>query len=259
MKTSILSVSICIITTILVTSCSIINRQNGSGNVVKTNHAITGFNKLDVSTIFETVIIPSAEDKVTVEADDNLQKYITIELSDSTLYIKMIKHVNIGSYSSGKIYVYTKGISAITNSSVGKLSNEGTLTADDFTLNNNSVGNNNLKIKAKTIKIDNSAVGKTNLYLESEKLVFSNSAVGKTLLTGSCNEADIDNSGVGSFDAKNYSTQILHIKNSAVGSSDVTAQKEFYINNSGVGRLDVYGTGVIKQLDDSGVSKTRKH
>lgn len=259
MKTYITSSIIYIATLIILTSCSIINKQNGSGNVTTTQHSLTPFQKIDISTVFETVIVPASEEKLVVQMDDNLQQYIEIQNIDSTLTIKMKSHINIGTYSTGKLFIYTKGITAINNSSVGKLSNEGTLVADNFKLDNSSVGNNNLKIKAKNILINNSAVGKSNLYLECQSLSLINSAVGKTILTGFCNEAQINNSGVGSFDAKDYSTQILHLTNSAVGRSEVTALKEFYITNSGVGRLDLYGTGAIKQLDDSGLSKTKKH
>jgi hypothetical protein len=254
-----ISMSVLIITTLLLSSCYYINRQNGSGKVTKVEHLTTGFNKVDISIVFDAVIIPSSFEKVIVETDDNLQQYVIISNNDSTLNIQMKRNINIGMHSTGKIYVYTKGIKSITNSSVGNLTNEGTLTAASFILNNSAVGSCSLKIKATQATVDNSAVGKTNLYIEGTTLNFTNSSVGKTILTGSCTDTHINNSGVGKFDAQNFITQILHIVNSAVGSTDVTAEKEFYIDNSSVGRLDVYGNGTIKKLDDSGISKMHKH
>ncbi|MDP4204206.1 MAG: DUF2807 domain-containing protein [Bacteroidota bacterium] len=251
--------SILILTGLVISSCTYINRQNGSGKVIRVEHPAKGFNKVEISLVFDAVIIPGTDEKVVVETDDNLQQYVLVSNSDSTLNVRMKDNVNIGSHSAGTVYIYTKGITSINNSSVGKLTNDGTLTADTFDFSNSSVGNNDLKIKAKKIIINNSSVGKTNLFLDCNMLAFTNSAVGKTLLTGNCDDAHIDNSGVGSFDAQNFTTQVLHIVNSAVGSTDVNASKEIYIDNSGVGRLDVYGACVIKKLDDNGVSKTHKH
>lgn len=240
-------------------ACMYVNRINGSGNVTKAEHSVAGFNKLDIGIVFNAVIIPSQETKVVVELDDNLQQYVKINQSDSTLSIQMENGINIGKSSGGKIYIYEKGIREITNSSVGRLSNEGELTAATFRLTNSSVGNNDFRIKADTITIDNSSVGRTNLFLESRNLIFTNSSVGKTILAGYSTEARIDNSGVGSFDAKNLMTQVMHINNSAVGSTQITADKEFYIDNSGVGGLDTYGKGTYVKLDDSGITKTHKH
>jgi hypothetical protein len=244
---------------LLLNACVYMNRQDGSGNVIKTEHPVAGYNKLDISIVLNAVIIPSSTDKVVVELDDNLQQYVEINQSDSTLHIQMKKEVHFGRHADGKVYIFTKSLHNLNNSSVGNLTNEAMLTADNFVLTNSAIGYNDLKIKARNITINNSAVGKTDLYLQSEKLSLTNSAVGKTLLTGNCTNAVIENSSVGNFDAKNLTVQTLHINNSAVGSADVMADKEFYIENSGVGKLDIYGNGVIKKLDDSGISKIHKH
>jgi hypothetical protein len=254
-----ISMSVLVITGLLLSSCYYVNRHNGSGNVTRIEHPISGFNAVDISIVFDAVIIPSSFEKVIVEIDDNLQQDVLVSKIDSTLKIHMKNNTNIGRHSAGKVYVYTKGIKSLSNGSVGNLTNEGTLEAPTFNLNNSAVGTSSLKIKAAQTTIDNSAVGKTNLYVEGVALNFTNSAVGKTILTGSCIDAHINNSGVGTFDAQHFITQTMHIVNSAVGSTDVTADKEFYIDNSAVGRLDVYGKGVIKKLDDNGISKTHLH
>ncbi len=251
--------SLLIVFTVLGYSCTYANRQNGSGNVTKENRYVEPFNKLDLSLVFEAVIIPSAEEKVIVETDDNLQPYIIVENKNSTLSVKMKRNVNIGKHTAGKVYVYTKGIEALNNSSVGKLSNEDTLRAENFTLNNSAVGSTGLTIKAKSIKINNSAVGKTDVSLYCDNLSLNNSSVGKTDLRGSCRESQINNSSVGSFDSRSLITQILHITNSSVGKTDISAEKEFYIRNTAVGKLDIYGPGVIKKLEDHGIAKASRH
>ena len=243
------------------TSCSFnfSNRINGSGHVTRVEYRVEPFNKLDASIIFDAEIIPGNTEKVIVETDDNLQQYVIVESGANALNLKMKEHVNIGKRTAGKIYIYTKGVEVINNSSVGRLTSQDTLKANTFRLDNSSVGTTDLKIKAQTITVKNSAVGSTSLYLQSEKLDLDNSAVGKTELTGNCPQATIKNSSVGAFMAGNFITQVLHINNSAVGKTEIYAEKEFYIDNNAVGKLEIFGNGVIKQLNDNGIEKVKKH
>jgi hypothetical protein len=248
-----------VLATFLLSSCYFGPHINGSGHVVKKEYRASSFDKIDLSLIFNTVIIPSNEEKIIVETDDNLQQYVLIESEHGVLTVKMQSNINIGHKSAGTVYIYFKQLVSLDNSSVGKLSNVDTLKAGNFNLINSAVGNVELKFKTHTLTISNSAVGKTELYIHTDTLSLNNSAVGKTELRGSCVLANMDNSGVGYFGALDFTTQVLHLENSAVGKTDVRAEKEFYINNSSVGKLDMYGNGVIKQLNDSGISKSSKH
>ncbi|WP_243350184.1 GIN domain-containing protein [Parabacteroides sp. FAFU027] len=245
----------------LASACSFAfsNKVNGSGHVTRIGYRVESFNKIDISTVLDVVVIPGKEEKVIVETDDNLQQYVIVESGANALNLKMKEHVNIGKRTAGKIYIYTKGVEVINNSSVGRLTSQDTLKANTFRLDNSSVGTTDLKIKAQTITVKNSAVGSTSLYLQSEKLDLDNSAVGKTELTGNCPQATIKNSSVGAFMAGNFITQVLHINNSAVGKTEIYAEKEFYIDNNAVGKLEIFGNGVIKQLNDNGIEKVKKH
>jgi len=261
MKTNSSFILLLAVVATLGTSCSLnfSNRINGSGHVTRVEYRVESFNKLDASIIFDAEIIPGNTEKVIVETDDNLQQYVIVESGANKLNVRMKEHVNIGKQTAGKIYIYTKGLETINNSSVGRLMTKDTLMATEFRLDNSSVGTTDLQIKAQTITIKNSAVGTTTLYLQSDKLDMDNSAVGKTELTGKCPLSVIKNSSVGSFIARNLSTRILHINNSAVGKTEIYAEKEFYIENTAVGKLEIYGNGVIKQLEDNGIEKIKKH
>ena len=105
-----IAILVLILTGFLMTSCYYINRQNGSGRVIKVEHPVSGFNKINLGIIFDAVIIPSAAEKVIVETDDNLQQYVIVNKSDSTLNVQMKNNINIGHHSAGKIYIFTKSI-----------------------------------------------------------------------------------------------------------------------------------------------------
>lgn len=240
-------------------SCTFNNQVNGSGHVTRVEYRVEPFKNLNSSIVMDAIIIQGNTEKVIVETDENLQQYIIVESGSNSLNLRMKKHVNIGKRKAGKIYIYTKGLVMINNSSVGKLTTQDTLIATKFKLDNSSVGNTDVKIRAQYITVKNSAVGSTNLYLQCEDLDMNNSAVGKTELTGSSVVADIKNSSVGNFIARNLSTQILHIDNSAIGKTEIYAEKELYIDNTAIGKMDVYGQGVIKRINDKGMEKINRH
>ncbi len=231
-----------IIAFILLTTGCVFDGEHiaGSGNVIRNIHKVTSFNTLNLGVVFNVVIIPSDSEKVIVEADDNLQELVIVEKHDSILSIKMKPHLNIIKKSSGKIYVYIKGLVAITNESVGRLENEGVL-------------------KSGRIAINNQAVGKTKLKFESNDIIFNNSAVGKTELSGNCNNLKIKNSSVGEFNASELQCNYLDLENESVGKTSVFANKEMIINNSGIGSLDVYGHGIIKKISTTGIGSFKKH
>jgi hypothetical protein len=91
-----------------------------------------------------------------------------------------------------------------------------------------------------------------------DSLSLQNHAVGETILSGRCNDAVMNNQSVGNFDAKQFHCQEIHLINSAVGNASITADEAFYVTNSGVGHLTLYGKGIVKELQDNGISKTQR-
>lgn len=225
---------------VLLSSCSILNSEMGSGNVTKKTYETTTYNSLKLSTVFDVVLIPSESTKVIVETDDNLQQLVLIENNSNSLEVKMKDGYNIGSKTAGKIYVYFKELSSLRNASVGNLTNESILRANSLTIQNN-------------------AVGKTTLNITADSLNFENSAVGSTTLTGICRTFVFVNQAVGSSNMKELACDYLDLDNKAVGSTTVCVNKEAKISNSAVGSLDVYGSGVIKEITNNAVGKFTKH
>lgn len=225
---------------ILFASCVFKNVYKGTGNVTKQERIVNSFNTLDLSVVYDVVIIPSQYEKVIVETDDNLQKLVLIENHGNSLMIKMKENINIKKKKKGKIYVYTKELSKIKNSSVGNVTSLGKIKTHQFFLNNSSVGNTALKIKAEVIDINNRSVGNTEL-------------------AGACEKLEIKNSSVGNLNAKSLECQVLDLNNKSVGDAKFTAQKEMYIRNSGIGNLHVYGDGIIIKKRNWGIGNFVKH
>lgn len=245
---------------LLLLSCNYINRHtiSGSGHVVKQERKVTPFTQLNISVPLDVTIIPSNQNRVVVEIDDNLQSYVNVVPDGAWLSISVQKNINFSTRVKGKVEVYVDSLTVINNHSVGLLTMQDTLHVAHFKLDNHAVGKTDLQIDAKDITINNHSVGRLTLYLKADSVSLENDAVGETLLGGACNEATLKNHSVGNFDAKLFVCQILHITNSSVGNASVSANNAFYVKNSGVGRLTLYGKGDLKELHDSGITKTER-
>ncbi len=232
----------CSIIAVLLVSCNSLNTEGvmGSGKVTPKIYDVTHFKEIDISVVFDVVIVPSDTEKVIVETDENLQDLVLVENGKDKLIIKMKPLTNITKKTKGKITIYTTGLNKITNTSVGTLENEGVLNSKKMILNNSAVGNVNLKIK-------------------SEDLIFNNTGVGNTDLKGNSDNVTIKNSAVGNLDTVDLKSMNLDLQNHAVGNTVVFADKEITINNSAVGKLDVYGNCVIKEINNTAVGKFVKH
>lgn len=229
-----------IICALILTSCSILNAEKGSGNVTSENRQVSEFNSLELSSVFDVVLVPSDELKVVVETDDNLQELVVVENSGNTLVVKMKNGTNIAKKTVGKITIYLKEIDRINNSSVGNLENEGVLKSEQLTIENKSVGNMHLNLEVADFVLENCAVGEMNLM-------------------GNCKTVKIINKAVGDLNATDLQCDLLDLDNKAVGDASFTVNKETKIKNAGVGSLDIYGKGVVTEITGNSVGKFKKH
>jgi hypothetical protein len=250
----IVSIGICLF------SCNYMNGHtiSGSGHVVKQDRKVSSFTRLDISVPLDVTLIPSNQNRVVVEIDDNLQSYVTVVPDGSLLSISVQNNTGFSTKVKGKIEVYFDSLTALSNHSVGILTMQDTLHTTHFELDNHAVGKTYLQLDAKVVVVNNHSVGGLNLCLIADSLSLQNHAVGETILSGRCNDAVMNNQSVGNFDAKQFHCQEIHLTNSAVGNASITADKAFYVTNSGVGHLILYGKGIIKELQDNGITKTQR-
>lgn len=225
---------------ILLSSCSILNSERGSGNVTRETREVSEFNSLELAAVFDVVLIPSNEIKVIVETDDNLQELVIVENNGNSLVVKMKDQTNIAKKTAGKITIYLKDINRITNSSVGDIKNEGVLKSDHLTIMNKSVGDMHLNMEVGEFELENRAVGDMNVI-------------------GSCKTLQVFNKAVGDLNAKDLQCDFLDLENKSVGDASFFVNKEGKISNSAVGSLDVYGAGVINEMKGKAVGEFKKH
>jgi hypothetical protein len=228
-----------------------------SGVNVQKSFLLQPFTSLNVSVPMDVKIIPSNQYRIVMNVDSSLVPLISIHNENQLLQISLAKKEYFSTRSKGMIMVFVDSLYYLKNNSVGNVLFTDTLHVSHFNMVNEGVGNTSLMVVAPQLSIRNAAVGKFLVWLKTDSLNFINSAVGTTFLSGYSINSSIENSGVGSLNAKGLINQTLHMKNSGVGSAEVYAAKAFYVTNSAVGHLTLVGSGEMKELHDSGLSKTK--
>lgn len=202
----------------------------GNGKMVTRDVAVSSFDALKASGIYELKLTQGSTESVKIEADENLQQYFTVRNEGNKLVIDMkdLKNKNLNVKSKMKVYVSFKNLKEMDLSMVGNVTSTAALNFSDIDLKNSSVGNVALDLSATSLNLKNSSVGKVKL-------------------SGKAQNAVVKQSGVGSFDAGSFIVQTMKMDNSGVGNAEVNAEKELNVNETMLGRVKNKGAAPMKK------------
>jgi Putative auto-transporter adhesin, head GIN domain len=206
------------------------NNVVGSGNVTTENRTISSFNKIKLDGVANVFLKQSGEESVKVEADDNLQELIIVEVKDNVLHVKMRKNSNFKKSKKMVVYISFKNIDELHNSLVGNLESDGAIKLDK-------------------LKYISSAVGKSSMHIEVENLDMNISAVGNTELEGKAKNCSFVNSAVGNFDGADLEVETIKLRNSAVGNTTYNA-KNADVKNSAIGKTKNKNKNAAKAAEE---------
>ncbi len=108
-------------------------------------------------------------------------------------------------------------------------------------------------LKLKNFHFQSEGVGSISLLLNADSVKGSEDGVGSLKLAGKSIFADISDNGVGSLEADNYIVDVLHVNVNGVGAASVYANKEVYMQSSGVGGVRYHGPAKVMQSDADGI------
>lgn len=214
MRTAILSLLLAVF------SVSLAAAQTLSGNRVSRNFPVASFDALKVNGVVELNLVQGDKEGVTVDADENLQGYVTIANNGNTLEIDTKKLNNQQIKGNWKLYVtvHFRNINSLKVGTVGHVKNEGTLKMDN-------------------LKLDVSSVGNTSLRMDVQKLNLNSSSVGNIELAGSAKSAVMRNSSVGNLRAEGLKVGTLELHNSGIGNADINADNIASFQGSMLGKV----------------------
>lgn len=214
-------------------------KVKGSGNVVSLKRNVSPFQKIDVDGVFDIYLVQGKEESLVVETDDNIQQYIITKVEGNTLKIRNKNGISLTQTTKMNIYITFRNIYDLKLNGVCNVKGKEELMFDNFSININSVGNVNLKLKSNNLEINSLGVG-------------------DCILSGRTKSLYIKLTGVGGVDSERLIADNVSIKSSGVGNTTVYALKELNIYTSGVGNVTYYGDAQIKSINSSGVGKIKK-
>lgn len=229
-----------LILTLIVMTASIASAQvRGNGNVTRETRSLSPFNSIEVDGVVNLILIQGDREYAEVEADKNLQPYISLKVSGDKLNISTNEDIDIEKTTKMNVYVTFKDIKSLDLNGVGNARSEGRLDLTSLNIENSGVGNIDIEMNGSTLKAQNNSVG---------NMIFS----------GNVNNVDIEHNGVGNIKAFDLTAGILKIESNAVGNAEVKSNDEIYITLNGIGNVSYKGNAVVKQMNVNGMGKVSK-
>ena len=185
-KTKLKTSLLLLLASALVLSCQHHNAHTikGNGNIViQTRTASESFTRIEVNNALEVIIEQDSKTKISVEADDNLQKSIETKIENRTLFISR-KNGNYSSNRSQKVFIKTPVIEELSANSASSIKTKNTLKGENITLRTTSAA----KIEAE---------------LSFENVKASSSSASKIELKGMALNLDVETNSAGKIEAEN--------------------------------------------------------
>jgi hypothetical protein len=214
-------------------------KVSGNGKVVKQERDVSHFNSIDASGVFNIYFLQGEKESLVIESDENLLPLIETKVEGNALIIGQKDHFGIRNARKKNIYITLKSIDHLTINSVGNIQTSSLL-------------------HLKSLKLDHSGVGNVKLEFDCDKLIADIHSVGQLTLKGKVNFAEIKNSSVGNVNASEFFVDTLHLENSSIGNLKIHAEKEVFVNSSGIGNVSIEGNAIVKELSSTGIGKVVK-
>ncbi len=212
----------------------------GSGNTVKEDRDVEGFDSIHLSGMGNVHIELGDKETLIIEAEDNLLKYLETKVQGRTLKIGTKDNVNLRPKESIDFYLTVKELDSI------KISGSGDIRLPDWL--------------AGTFSIDISGSGDVRLdSLSANWLDVEISGSGRVDVNGGkVEKQDIDINGSGDYRARDLESSRAKVRVSGSGEATLWATDELEVDISGSGDVfyfgdaflddDISGSGDIERL-----------
>lgn len=212
--------------------------------IIKARGAITtremefsGYSALEVSDAFNVYVrFSDTEEKIEIEANENLQDRIIVELVDGTLRIKVKNHTSIRGNPTLNAYIITKKITAFDLSGASKVNLETELVASHISIELTGASEFTGELELGHLELAAAGASHIDLFGQVERL-----------------EASLS----GASTLKNYdlSAKALDIQLSGASDASLSVTETIDIEASGASKLRYKGNPTINKRKLSGASE----
>lgn len=226
-----------VILSLVFSSCNFNFGQKGNGNVITKERIVTeNFNEISGAAGLDVYIEQGNENKITVEADENLHQYILTDIKNGKLTIRTSE--NIGRATAKKIHVTFIEVNKIGASSGAEL-----------------VGNS--LIKSEVLFLDCSSGAEMKIEVLSKEITAQASSGADMQLAGKATSLNGNASSGSKIDAKDLATLNCQAETSSGAKIIVNVKEKLDARASSGGEIVYYGnpTSVNAHKSSSGSVK----
>jgi Putative auto-transporter adhesin, head GIN domain len=221
-------------------ACNLVtNTVPAKGPIKKVDKTITDFSSIALSSGLDLEITMGTTESVSVEANDDILKYIIVEKKGSSLVMKKEDGINFERSAKVKIYVTAKQLDALSCSGSSSITCTNTIQADKMDIAISGGGNIDATLSCKTLATALS--GGSNLKLKGIVADYSLAASGSSEIEG-------------------YDMVVTNFTGEMSGSStaNITINGNITVAASGGSTIRYRGAGVISAKSLSGGSEIIK-
>lgn len=225
---------------VLFTSCKKNDDVTPSNNVTTVNKTITGYSQLNVSDPFKVyVTFSDTEESIQIEANQNLQQYITCEKKNNELVIYLDDNIDIKGASTLIVYITTKQLDAFSAAGATTIQLQNELNGGNVTVE--LTGACSFSGTMNIDKLNASITGSSNL-----------------ILTGSSNSIELDATGASDFTDFGFETNNLTCDLDGGCDVSVTVEQTLSVKATGASNVYYKGNGVVSSQNLNGGSTIQK-
>lgn len=211
-------------------SCNLFNeRVSGNGRIVTTTRNVGSFHSVDASGSVKVHIRQDAANSVRLETDENLQEFVDVYITGSTLVIKAKDGFNLDPTKDITVYTSAPAYKDIDVSG-----------ACDILGDNTVSGNEPLRMHV-------SGSGKIDMQVAVPAVSADVSGSGDIFLKGTARTFDGSISGSGSIRAFDLATDETKLDLSGSSDAEVTANQKLDVSVSGSGDVKYKGAAAVSQ------------
>lgn len=210
-----------------------------NGDIVREERNVGGFSQVKNTFSADVYFTQDSVSNVTIEASENIMRYIIVESNGEELTLKNKNGVHF-STSNVRIYISNPQLSQIHNTGSGNIMVTNTLSGNSLDIK--STGSGDLKINSLDITdmdLNNTGSGKIYIY------------------DGQCVSQNITLTGSGDYNAENLRSENATIKLTGSGQAKVWATNNLNVTISGSGGVKYKGTPAV-DVDISGSGDVKK-
>jgi len=208
-----------------------------SGNITKQEFSFSNYNILDVKNAFEVnLTFSDNEEKIEIEANENLYQYINVEENSNTLFISFQDYVEVEGSATLIANITTKEVSGYFARGAVSIALQNKLIADEVKIE--LIGACYFTGEMEVNKIEALLIGATKLDI-----------------SGNANSFYVVAEGASSIKNYDFIVKYLNLNLSGASNTNLTITEEMDIIASGASILYYKGDGVIKSQILTGASQ----